>query len=243
MEEFWSLTIIVILFSTVQSLFGVGLLVFGTPTLLLMGYSFEVTIAFLLPSSVTISIMQVLHGRDRIDQLRKSFLVYSVPLIVVGLVLVVREILVIDVKILVGLALVFSAITRYHKKMQQAVANLLERHSKLYLMFMGFVHGLTNMGGGFLTVMVTTLYDDKESTRANIAYGYLVFALSQIIVLLLLHPGVFSISSILLAAIALLTYFIVGNVLYVKSSRSVYQHLITVFMLAYGILLIGQKLI
>lgn len=243
MEEFWLLTIIVILFSTIQSLFGVGLLVFGTPTLLLLGYSFEATIAFLLPSSVIISIMQVLHGRDRINQLRKSFLVYSVPFIVVGLVFVVSKIFVFDIKILVGLALVFSAITRYHKKMQQAFANFLEKHNKLYLMFMGFVHGLTNMGGGFLTIMVTTLYNDKESTRANIAYGYLVFALSQIIVLLLLHPGVFSFYCIILAAIALLTYWMVGNVLYVKSSRTVYQHLITGFMLAYGILLIGQKLI
>lgn len=243
MEEFWLLTIIVILFSTIQSLFGVGLLVFGTPTLLLLGYSFEATIAFLLPSSVTISVMQVLHGRDRINQLRKSFLVYSVPFIVVGLALVVSRIFIFDIKILVGLALVFSAITRYHKKMQQAFANLLEKHNKLYLMLMGFVHGLTNMGGGFLTIMVTTLYNDKESTRANIAYGYLVFALSQIIVLLLLHPGVFSFYCILLAAIALMTYWMVGNVLYVKSSRSVYQQLITIFMLAYGIVLIGQKLI
>ena len=48
---------------------------------------------------------------------------------------------------------------------------------------MGFVHGISNMGGGFLTIFATALYDDKARTRANIAYGYLVFAVSQISVL------------------------------------------------------------
>ena len=62
MQNIWLLTAIVALFSTVQSVFGVGLLVFGTPTLLLLGCSFEETIAYLLPSSALISVMQVVDG-------------------------------------------------------------------------------------------------------------------------------------------------------------------------------------
>ncbi len=242
MQDLWPLAITVFLFSTVQSLFGVGLLVFGTPTLLLLGYSFEQTIAALLLPSLVISLMQVLNGKDRLGQLRKSIILYAVPFIVVGLALVLSKVFVIDIKFFVGVALVFTAVTRYNKRVQQALAVFLQKHTKFYLMFTGFVHGLSNMGGGFLTILATTICSDKESTRANIAFGYMLFALSQIIVLLLLHHEAFGFHCLGLAALALLTYRTVGSILYVKSSQSVYQHLITMFMAAYGIVLISQKI-
>ena len=93
MQEFWVLILIVFLFSTVQSLFGVGLLVFGTPTLLLLGFSFEETIAYLLPCSILISLMQTLGGRQHIGELRHQIWIYSVPCIVIGLALVLSRVL------------------------------------------------------------------------------------------------------------------------------------------------------
>ncbi len=236
------MAITVFLFSTIQSLFGVGLLVFGTPTLLLLGYSFEETISVLLPSSLIISLMQVLNGRNRLGELRNHIIFYAVPLIVVGLALVLSKIFAFDIKLFVGVALVFTAMTRYNKKTQQALAVFLQKHAKIYLMFTGLVHGLSNMGGGFLTILATAIYSDKESMRANIAFGYMLFALSQIIVLLLLHREAFGWHCFGLAALALLTYRTVGSLIYVKSSQSVYQHLITMFMAAYGMVLIGQKI-
>jgi len=241
-ENIWLLTVIVVLFSTVQSVFGVGLLVFGTPTLLLLGFPFEETIAYLLPSSVLISLMQVLEGRKHIGELRNSIFVFCVPFIVLGLVLVLSDLLSFDIKLLVGVTLVFSAFARFNKKLQESLVKVLKQHTKLYLMLMGFVHGISNMGGGLLTIYATALYDDKQRTRANIAYGYLVFAISQILVLLIFHFDAYHIACVPLAIVALATYLTVGNFIYVKSSRAVYQQLITLFMLAYGILLITQEL-
>ena len=98
MNDFLLLTTVVIFFATVQSLFGVGLLVFGTPTLLLLGYPFETTLALLLPSSLVISAMQIFAGNDRIKYFKKMFLVYSVPFIIIGLGLVLTEVLIFDIK-------------------------------------------------------------------------------------------------------------------------------------------------
>jgi len=186
--------------------------------------------------------MQVLNGRNRLGELRNHIIFYAVPLIVVGLALVLSKIFAFDIKLFVGVALVFTAMTRYNKKTQQALAVFLQKHAKIYLMFTGLVHGLSNMGGGFLTILATAIYSDKESMRANIAFGYMLFALSQIIVLLLLHREAFGWHCFGLAALALLTYRTVGSLIYVKSSQSVYQHLITMFMAAYGMVLIGQKI-
>ena len=57
MEPILELLIIFILI-VVQSIFGVGLLLFGTPTFLLIGYDFANTINILMPVSISISMLQ-----------------------------------------------------------------------------------------------------------------------------------------------------------------------------------------
>ena len=51
--------ILLIITSAIQSLFGVGVLLFGTPVLLLLGYSFIESLLILLPVSISINILQI----------------------------------------------------------------------------------------------------------------------------------------------------------------------------------------
>jgi uncharacterized protein len=67
MAEIYYLVIIIAVFSVVQSIFGVGLLLFGTPTLLLLEYSYSETLWLLLPCSVTISLIQVVNDYKLIE--------------------------------------------------------------------------------------------------------------------------------------------------------------------------------
>jgi hypothetical protein len=66
------LVLVVVAFAVLQSVFGVGLLVFGTPTLLLAGFTFAETLGYLLPCSLVISVLQVVVG-GRLDSLRRGF--------------------------------------------------------------------------------------------------------------------------------------------------------------------------
>ena len=70
--------LIVFIFSIIQSIFGVGLLLFGTPTLLLLGYSYEVTLWTLLPASITISIIQIVRGYIYI-KVNKEVYFFTIP--------------------------------------------------------------------------------------------------------------------------------------------------------------------
>jgi hypothetical protein len=183
----------------------------------------------------------VLVGRDCLLHFKKSFLLYSVPLIIVGLILILTELLVFDIKSVVGTMLLMTAALRYVKKMQSWMTRFLQKNLKAYLMAMGLVHGLSNMGGGLLTILITSICDKKETMRANIAYGYLVFALSQIVVLLIFHPEAFSVKSAFLALISFATYSTVGSAIFLKTSRGVYQKMITALILAYGVVLVGHR--
>ena len=55
------IVLVIAVFSVVQSIFGVGLLVFGTPTFLLLGVSYVDAVGYLLPSSLLLSFLQT-HG-------------------------------------------------------------------------------------------------------------------------------------------------------------------------------------
>ena len=55
--------IIIVSLVIIQSIFGVGLLLFGTPSLLLLGYDFANTINILMPVSISISAIQFLSQK------------------------------------------------------------------------------------------------------------------------------------------------------------------------------------
>ena len=51
----------VVVTSVIQSIFGVGVLLFGTPILLLLGYEFIYALTILLPISIAINSLQILR--------------------------------------------------------------------------------------------------------------------------------------------------------------------------------------
>ena len=237
MEEFVLIMFIVFTFSIVQSIFGVGVLVFGTPTCLLLGYPFEETLSYLLPASISISCMQVLHGKNEI-KLNKEFSLFTIPFIIIGLTLVLMKCFHLDIKILVGLMLILTGTIRLFSKIQKIMERFLRKQMILFLTGMGLIHGLSNMGGGLLTILSSSLFQDKREIRANIAYGYLIFATTQITVLAILNPSLFRLNIIVFPFISLLTYVCLGNSIFLKSREKMYHHLITVFIFTYGLVLL-----
>ena len=237
MIEFEAIILIVFIFSIIQSIFGIGILVFGTPTCLLLGYPFNETLSYLLPASISISCIQVFHGRNEI-QLKKDFLIFTIPFIILGLFLVLIKWFSFDVKIIVGVMLILIGAIRQSQKIQTMMEEFLVKHMKLYLIGMGFIHGVSNMGGGLLTILSSFLFKNKKEVRANIAYGYLLFATAQLLVLATINPFIFHFKILIFPLISLLTYLLIGNILFLKSKEKIYQGLITVFIFAYGVMLL-----
>lgn len=59
--------LIIVANSILQSLFGVGVLLFGTPILLLFGYTFFEILQILLPVSISINLMQIIKDYKNIN--------------------------------------------------------------------------------------------------------------------------------------------------------------------------------
>ena len=81
--------LIIVVTAAIQSFFGVGVLLFGTPLMLLLGYPFLETLLVLLPVSVLINILQIYKDYTFVDKkIYIDILKYTVPFIIISLYLI-----------------------------------------------------------------------------------------------------------------------------------------------------------
>jgi hypothetical protein len=228
--------------SVVQSIFGVGVLLFGTPILLLLGYGFVDALGVLLPVSVAISTLQVIRHYEDIDtDFYKNVLVYSIPLVVLFLVVVttVR----INISLVIGPLLIFVAMKNFSTAIEKILQSVV-RYEKLYLMTMGLVHGLSNLGGSMLTVIIYSKHYPKNKTRVTAAASYATVASCQLATLLTIGSN-FTVSftdKISFIQIAVVTFLLTEEMLYNGINNEKYSKIFAAFLFASGILLIMKSL-
>ncbi len=225
--------LVVIVCSIVQSVFGMGLLVFGTPSLLLMGLGFAESLGYLLPASLALSAIQVLGRRRPPDLISPNLWYFCVPMICVGLTLSIVAFGDLPINRIVGVVLIISVAGALVTRFRNALVWAVKRYSRVYHMAMGFVHGLSNMGGSLLSVYATSMSGDKSDTRYVVAYYYLVFTAWQMIVLLASGQLDFS-YNLLTPIVSVAVYLVLGRRAFRSASEPAYRSLYMAFMAAYG---------
>ena len=66
--------------SALQSIFGTGILLFGTPVLLMLGNNFQTTLTILLPASILVNCFQIRNNFKNIDQhFYKNLILFCLP--------------------------------------------------------------------------------------------------------------------------------------------------------------------
>ena len=237
-EYLYILALIAVL-SVVQSLFGMGVLVFGTPTLLLMGYDFVTTLGYLLPASFAISLLQVLTDRSRRVPISPHLYLFCLPGIGVGLWLADASPLASWTNILIGGMLLLSALVRISGPSRTLFTALLERHSPIYHLVMGVTHGLTNLGGALLAILASGKSTEKDAIRKTIAHYYLAFCAIQMLVLATVM-GHFDIlvANLPTAATSAAVYLLIGNRIFAGTSNPSYNVALTMFIAVYGVIVL-----
>jgi len=234
-QDIYVLFLIIIIFSVFQSCLGVGLLLFGTPTLIILGYSYVETLWIILPSSIVISLTQVLFDRDLI-QAKKSIFLLTVPALTVGLIIILLSGDLVNISKIVGIGLILVASIRQSKVLNAYLSNNISSRTSIYLIFTGLIHGVSNMGGGPLSILMSSLHKSKSVIRVNIAYVYLFFGISQIIILTIFQLKVFEVNYLVFPIAAIMSYFFIGKPLSNYIDDNKYQSFITIMVFIYGFL-------
>ena len=235
---FIDILLTIIFTSVIQSMFGTGVLLFGTPLLLLYGYDFQFALTVLLPISVMINFFQLMNKYNDIDiQFYKKLVLWCVPLIVLFLYFISLN--PIKINIIVGTFIIIIALKEVSSFISSGI-NIIIKHEVGYLILTGVVHGTTNLGGALLSAIVFSKNLSKEKTRATIAICYLTFAVFQIITLSfsINNYEIFNIINSIYWLSGLVVFFIVEKLLYLEADNKRYKKYFTIFLLLIGSLLI-----
>lgn len=230
--------ITILITSIIQSLFGVGVLLFGTPLLLLFGFDFITTLTILLPVSLIINSFQLVVSYKNIDFVfYKKMLIYTVPFIVLFLFFATSINL--KINIFCGCFLVLIALQSQFPPIDKQIKKMM-KFEPIYLMLMGVIHGLTNLGGSLLTAIISNKKLSKDQSRSTIAICYLTFALFQIITLYLTigNSDMYFFDYALYWFLGVVIFIIVEKQLFKKIDNQKYSISLQIFLFCSGLLLI-----
>jgi len=227
--------LIILILCIFQSVFGVGLLLFGTPVFLMLDYGFISTLMTVLPVSITISLFQIMHKKNLNKNRMKEFNLQSLPFLFIFLILSIYTDL-IDIKLCVSILLIISSlITLSENKIIQWKKYILE-HKKYFLIFIGSIHGYTNMGGGFLSIFSSIIYENnKFLARSYIAYGYFIMGIIQYITILIFSKEELEITNLYYVVIPLIV-FLPAQRIFSNINNISFKKIISYIALTYGIL-------
>ena len=230
--------ILITILIIIQSIFGVGLLLFGTPSFLVLGYDFVNTINILMPVSITISALQFFKSKVKDRVFIAEYNIFCVPFLIIFLFWALKFKNLFDFKLLVALLLVISSILILNKKNFSSFTKIFLKLKKIILIGIGSVHGLTNMGGSFLAIYSTLVSENvKEVTRYYICYGYLIMGLFQYSMVLLIGYENLNFSKLYYLLIALLIYFPTQKIFKNIDDRKFSKYM-NIIALAYGLLIL-----
>jgi len=228
--------------SALQSVFGVGVLLFGTPLLLLLGHEFTDVLTLLLPVSLAISTSQVLTQWRHVERrflLRVAYC--ALPAIVLGLGVALW------VKLPLGLPvaaiLLLCGLRGLWPPLERALSRG-ARHERAALVLTGLVHGLSNLGGSLLSVQVHQKGLGKDATRASIAAAYALFASSQLATVAFVQDGLWPriLSNLPALALGLVVYGTVNALVFRQLDARRYGQAFASFLVVCGLTLALRSL-
>ena len=227
--------IVIFILSVIQSVFGVGLLLFGTPIFLFMGYSFEATLVVLLPVSITISFLQIIYHKSSSQSLVSEYNIFCLPFLLVFLVIAINAGNLIDIKIYVSSFLIISSIIILNKNRIIFINEHVLKYRKLCLILIGSIHGFTNMGGGFLSIFSTLVNgEDRALTRNYISYGYFTMGIIQFSTILCVGLNNTDFTKLYYVLLPLFLFF-PSQKIFIKIDNQLFIKSINYFALAFGL--------
>ena len=183
--------ILVLTLCTIQSILGIGVLVIGTPILLIFNYQIIEIMFLLLPISIMTSFVNILISKfNRLRYFSKeekeistNFFLICLPSVLIGLLFLKFGNTYINFNILVSLIILISL----YLKNKKHYLLLNKKMNKIFISLIGMVHGLTNSGGTIMSILILNKNIGKEKkSTSQIHFFYLLLAGTQYLILIYL---------------------------------------------------------
>tara|TARA_B100000242_G_scaffold277762_1_gene234785 strand:+ start:174 stop:920 length:747 start_codon:yes stop_codon:yes gene_type:complete len=245
MTDFNIILVLLIFLITLQSMAGVGILVLGTPIMLLLNYGMIEILSTLLPLSILTSLTNFIYFKLRkkkldieIDaEIKKYLFLACCPSIIVGLLILKYFNEYINFNILVSIV-IFSSIFLV-LKLKNKIFNSKQNFKIFSLATVGLIHGITNSGGTLLSLFVSALKRNKvNQSRFNTTFAYLFLALFQYLSFIFIFNVNYDFDDIKMFIYTLPLGIILGNMLIKFVNEYIYKSLINILAFISAIFLL-----
>jgi uncharacterized protein len=219
----------------IQTIVGVGILVIGTPFLLILGFNIMEIFSILLPISILTSFINLLFFKLKKKELKMKinsetkylFFFICLPSIFIGLYLLDIFYELINFKYLVSLIIILSVLFIKIKKEKIIINNGIKT---FYLILIGIVHGLTNSGGSLLSLFMSS-HLKKNNSRYGVTFFYFFLALFQFLIFNILFEFNLNIINFYFIGIFLPIGVIIGNYFVKHINEDKFKNLINILCL------------
>jgi len=199
-----------------QSTIGVGVLVLGTPFLLVLNYNIIDIFFILLPISIVTSLSNLLiinfynksSEKSTFKEFKKFFII-CIPSIIIGLIILKFFQNYINFKILVSIVIIFSVFLVMLKDKIRFRINFFRIS---ILSIVGVIHGLTNSGGTLMSLALST-NNKKNYARLNITFFYLILASFQYLVTVIIFYSDFNFPKDINLTWTIFLGILIGNII------------------------------
>ena len=110
----------------------------------------------------------------------------------------------------------------------------------LGLIILGLIHGFTNLGGSFFTLICTNINKQKKIIRQNIASGYLIFGAIQLLFINIFYKTLTA-SNLYYLYIPIIS-FLIAQYFYNKINNELFSKILNITILLYGIYILINNL-
>ena len=217
-QQYYYLIIILII---LQSIVGIGVLVVGTPLLLLLNYEIIEIISFLLPISILTSFINFfiikLLNKNKLrfyldSNIKFFFFIYCLPGIFLGIYFIKNFQAYFNFELLVASIILISLLIKF--KYENLFKNLSDFYSKIILTLIGVIHGLSNSGGTLLSLfLISNSEDKKNQLRYKITFYYFFLALLQYLIFSYIFQQFISLNQIIYILPLIFISSMLGNFL------------------------------
>lgn len=245
MLDIISFTSIILFLSIFQTIAGVGILVLGTPILLLLGLEMVDVMTLLLPLSILNSFTNIFYLKHKIkgiqidSTMRNYFFLLCLPGIFLGLFILKLFVEYLNFNILVSLAIwIFLIFSYLRKKKNIDISNIFKKN---LIFITGIIHGLTNSGGSLLSILIVNTYNKSLNyLRYQIIFFYFFLALFHYLSIIIIFDSIFFAGLEVSYLLSLIIGIIIGNILSKKININYLRN--TIFALAFvsSVFLISQ---
>ena len=223
-------SILIIILSAFQTILGIGILVLGTPILLLMNFEMLEIMTVLLPLSILNSLLNIFYLRSRYSKikidniLKKEFFLICLPGIFLGLVFLKFLNNYINFNIFVGLVILVVLFLSLKKKKNNLFVN--GKIKKGLILLTGFIHGITNSGGSLLSLLIIkSVNESMKFIRYQITFFYFFLAFFQLLIILFIFDINLLMNIKINYFLSLILGVVLGNILFNKINSTLIKNL------------------